>query len=131
MANGRTKGMYSIIAYPESSDIEEICQMILGKGGEYAYILHDQDTFDKDGKDHKAGDPKKPHWHILCGWSKGFPSWKNFKSYCDAVGAVAISKKNCLVRDPYGAYKYLTHSNGDTTDKDVLEAMEQDNETQV
>lgn len=125
------KGMYSIIAYPESAKIEDICTAIKGAGGEHAYILHDKDTWDSDGKDsqgneHKAGDFKKPHWHILAGWETGFPSWKKFKDLCTAVHAVAISKSKCLVRDPYGAYAYLTHSNDD---KDVVDVME--DETQV
>ena len=38
--------------------------------------FHDKDTWDEDGEDkqgnkHKAGDTKKPHYHILAGWDKG------------------------------------------------------------
>lgn len=110
------KGMYSFIAYSESAKIEEICDVLKGAGAEYAYILHDKDTYDadvtdKDGTKHKAGDLKKPHWHILAGWSKGFKDWKTFKALADSVGAVAVSRKECLVRNPYKAFDYLTHKN--------------------
>lgn len=108
------KGAYFFICYPESSDINEICQVLQGAGAEYAYILHDKDTWDEDGEDkqgnkHKAGDIKKPHYHILAGWDKGFPSWKKFKNLCDECGAVAISKEKCLVQDIFRAYDYMYH----------------------
>lgn len=108
------KGMYSFVSYPESSDIKKICDAIQGAGGEYAYILHDKDTWDSDGKDHqgnehKSGDLKKAHYHILAGWDTGFPNWKKFKALCDSVGAVAVSRDKCLVKNPYSMFKYLTH----------------------
>lgn len=110
------KGMYSFVSYPESSDINNICDVLAGAGAEYAYILHDKDTYDKDvtdsdGTEHKAGDLKKPHYHILAGWSKGFKNWKQFKDLVQSVGAVAPSRDKCLVKDPYKAFDYLTHKN--------------------
>ena len=113
------KGMYSFVAYPESNDITHICEVLAGAGAEYAYILHDKDTYDSDKTDpdgtvHKAGDLKKPHWHILAGWRKGFPDWKKFKTEIipELGSVVAPSKSKCLVKDCQGAYDYLTHRNG-------------------
>lgn len=113
------KGAYFFVSYPESSDIQKICDALSGAGAEYAYILHDKDTWDFDGTvngvSHKAGDLKKPHYHILAGWDKGFPSWKVFKSLCDSVGAVALSKEKCLVQDIFKCYDYMYHK-GVSTD---------------
>ena len=108
------KGAYFFISYPESSDINRICEVLQGAGAEYAYILHDKDIWDDDGEDkqgnkHKAGDTKKPHYHILAGWDKGFPSWKTFKFLADSCGAVAISKDRCLVKDIFKCYDYMYH----------------------
>lgn len=110
------KGAYSVLAYPESSDIQKILDSILASGAEYSYILHDKDTWDEDGEDkqgnkHKAGELKKPHYHILIGWETGFPqNFKKWKTeFCEPLGIVAPSKKQCLVRNPQKAYDYLIH----------------------
>ena len=42
------KGAYSFMAYPESSDIKEICEAIQHRGGEWSYILHDKDVWLED-----------------------------------------------------------------------------------
>lgn len=99
-----SKGMYSFVAYPESSDIDKITETLTGSGAEWAWILHDKDN-DKDGN------PKKPHWHILAGWENHFPTWRDFKRMCKEVGAVAVSSEKCLVHDCAGVEAYLDHHN--------------------
>lgn len=95
------KGAYSFIAYPESADISVICEKITGSGGQWCYILHDKDM---------SGDqPKKPHWHIIAGWERGFPRWDTFADMCESCGAVALSPSACSVRDIQGIEDYLTH----------------------
>lgn len=110
------KGMYMFIAYKESCDFQGLLDNLGVMGAEYAYILHDKDVWEKDtevnGTLHKAGEPKKAHYHILAGWVNHFPDWKTFKTMVRTYGAVAPSKKECLVRDPYRAYSYLTHEPG-------------------
>lgn len=32
---------------------------------EYAYILHDKDVWEEDTEEHKIGELKKPHWHVI------------------------------------------------------------------
>lgn len=97
-----SKGMYSFVAYPESSDIDKITETLTGAGAEWAWILHDKDT-DKDGN------PKKPHWHILAGWENHFPTWRDFKRMTKEVCAVAVSSEKCLVHDCAGMETYLDH----------------------
>lgn len=108
------KGAYSFVAYPESSDIDNICSYFQSKGAEWTYILHDRDTYSEDcidskGVEHHKGDLKKAHWHIVCGWESGCPNWKTFRSWCNAVDAVAISFRQCYVVDCEGCTNYFTH----------------------
>lgn len=117
------KGMYSFLAYPDSSDISEICQKITEMGGDWQYILHDKDTWsEKDQEknpEHVAGTLKKPHWHIHAGFERGLPDWKTFVAFMKSVGAVAPGngKKydyaTAFVRYPLGADAYLTHEKCD------------------
>lgn len=93
-----SKGVYSIIAYPESCDIKALCDICVGMGAEYEYILHDRDA-------------KKEHYHFLCGWQSHFPEWATFKRAVTSVGGVAISLRDCLVADVSKIEEYLVHKN--------------------
>ena len=105
------KGAYSFVAYPESSNIDVITAKLKQSGAEFTYILHDKDKYLEDEGEHKAGDLKKAHWHIIAGWESGFPNWKNFRSLCKEVGAVAPSFTKCFVQDCEGCADYFTHPN--------------------
>lgn len=99
------KGMYIIKAYPACSYIDDICQAIQDAGGKCAYILHDQETYVYDDSyGHKSGDLKPPHWHILCTWYSGFPSWRQFQSLCRSLHVPVISRFECFVRCPWCPY---------------------------
>ena len=100
------KGAYSIVSYPESSNIDAVIGALVGAGAACKWILHDKFSeweLQQDGE-------HKPHYHILCGWESGFPTWKTFKSLCKSVGAVALSPAKCIVHDIDGVEDYLTHS---------------------
>lgn len=99
------KGAYSIITYPESSDIDKVVEKLVGAGAACKWILHDRFS------EWELQQPTvhKPHYHIICGWETGFPTWKLFKALCDEVGAVALSPAKCVVRDTDGVEDYLTH----------------------
>lgn len=99
-----SKGVYSIIAYPESCDIGNLTNLLSGMGAEYKYILHDRDFLED-------GSHKKDHYHILCGWQNHFPDWAVFKKAVQSVGAVALSLQKCLVRDLFKVEEYLIHAN--------------------
>lgn len=65
MAN---KGLWSIVQYPKSTDLERLLGVLRGSGAAVMWILHDKDK-------KEDGTPKPPHYHIAAGWSKGFPDW--------------------------------------------------------
>ena len=68
MAN---KGIWSTVMYPESTDIDTALDILRGAGARCMWILHDKDKNDK-------GEDKKPHYHVICGWVKGFPDYGKF-----------------------------------------------------
>lgn len=61
---------FTIVLYPDSLDDLTTLEYITSNF-DFAYILHDRDIFLKDVYDkdhkliHKAGDKKKPHYHVL------------------------------------------------------------------
>lgn len=61
MAKFRT---FACELYPEDSEHLKILEYIK-KYYEYAYILHDEDVWEDDTEEHKAGDKKKPHYHVV------------------------------------------------------------------
>lgn len=66
------KGSYSVICYAEDlpkigMTIDDLVTSIQETGGEVAYILHD-----KDGG--------KPHYHIICAWSRSPLPWNDITS---------------------------------------------------
>lgn len=65
MAN---KGIWSIVQYPKSTDLDKLLGVLRGSGAAVMWILHDKDV-------KEDGNPKDPHCHIVAGWAKGFPEW--------------------------------------------------------
>lgn len=65
MAN---KGLWCIVQYPKSTDLDRLLGVLRGSGAAVMWILHDKDK-------KEDGTPKDPHYHIAAGWSKGFPDW--------------------------------------------------------
>lgn len=65
MAN---KGLWCIVQYPKSTDLDRLLGVLRGSGAAVMWILHDKDK-------KEDGTPKGPHFHIAAGWSKGFPDW--------------------------------------------------------
>lgn len=62
---------FTIVLYPEDRTHVEALECIK-KQFSYAYILHDKDTYEKDQTnentgeiEHKKGEIKKAHWHVL------------------------------------------------------------------
>lgn len=65
MAN---KGIWNIVQYPKSTDLDKLLGVLRGSGAAVMWILHDKDKKDD-------GALKPPHYHISAGWAKGFPEW--------------------------------------------------------
>lgn len=102
------KALWSVLSYPDSSDLNNVLQTLSGAGAQYCYCLHDGD-FRKDGK------PDKPHIHILCGWASGAPTWAKFVDLLKSCGAVCPGKRgqydpaSAEVHDPDRAEEYIEH----------------------
>lgn len=60
---------YVAVLYPEDPTHVAAMEKLESGGYDYAAILHDSDVYEKDGEDHKKGDLKKPHWHVVIRFS--------------------------------------------------------------
>lgn len=90
---------WEFIAYPDSVPenwIENLTQF----GVEFAISpLHDRDIS-------ANGEPKKPHWHVICIWPNG-TKWQTATTVCDIVhGPCCIPCANIRTK-----YDYLIHKN--------------------
>lgn len=101
------KALWSIVSYPDSSDIKSVIDTLVGAGAQCMYVLHDKDT--------KNGQPIKPHYHIACGWETGAPTWTRFTQILASVGAVCPGKRGrfdpeqAKVNDPDSLEDYWAH----------------------
>ena len=57
------------VLYPEDPSHAAAMDKLMSGGYDFAAILHDKDVYETDGTDHKKGDPKKPHWHVVIRFS--------------------------------------------------------------
>ena len=97
------KGAYTFLAYPESSNIEKIKVALDSANWDYEISpLHDKDL-DNDGN------LKKPHYHIIVGFRRKVPEYKDFKSYVKEYGGVCPPYNKCIVHDIEELDSYLPH----------------------
>lgn len=107
---GNEKGQYSYFAvrlYCENADrLKHLIETEL-EARHYAFILHDKDTYKDDNENHKKGDIKKAHYHIVINL-KTKTSWNVLKNRILKV----LPESNPRIRDIYdteSATLYLTH----------------------
>lgn len=98
-----------LMLYPDNPDHKKAVDSIRDADIAYAIVLHDRDTWSADDEienpDHKAGDVKKPHWHIVLRFSN--PCWNT--SVCTRFG---IEERFCKKADSCDeALEYLIHKN--------------------
>lgn len=106
MAGLKKSRSFALELYPEDETHCDVLDYIISFF-EYAYILHDKDRFDEDIFDeeskeliHKAGDLKKPHWHvIIC-----FKNPRSVNSLKDELKLAHIETCNF-----YAYSRYLIH----------------------
>lgn len=60
---------YVAVLYPEDETHVAAMEKLKSGGYDYAAILHDSDVYESDGENHKKGDLKKPHWHVVIRFS--------------------------------------------------------------
>lgn len=73
-----------MLLYPED-ETHKSAMLTLEQGGfKYAAILHDKDTYvEGESEDHKAGETKKSHWHVVL-------------KFDHAVWNTSLSKQLCI-----------------------------------
>lgn len=97
------KGAYTFVTYPESSDIEMVKVALNSAGWDFEISpLHDKDV-------KEDGSKKKPHYHIIVGFRRKVPEYKDFKSYVKEYGGVVPPYNECIVHDIEELDKYLSH----------------------
>ena len=97
------KGAYTFEIYPESSDIEEIKVALDSANWDYEISpLHDKDL-------KEDGNLKKPHYHIIVGFRRKIPDYREFKSCMKEFGGVVPPYNQCMVHDIEELDKYLYH----------------------
>lgn len=60
---------FVLVLYPEDPAHVAAMEKLKGGGYDFLAILHDSDVWESDGENHKKGDLKKPHWHIVLRFS--------------------------------------------------------------
>ena len=98
-----------VCLYPDNENHMKALEDLQKQESNFAYILHDKDTWttedEKKNPEHKAGELKKAHYHVIL-------------KYKNAVFASALSKKYNLeshlidpVNEPDNYLMYLIHYN--------------------
>lgn len=101
MKNEGSKNMsryysFRLISYLNKESIEKICKE---KCNHYAYIYHDKDTTEE-------GNPKEPHFHIVCTTKQPKSINSIRREFDDTSGQNTLAK---VADDMQLAYNYLTH----------------------
>lgn len=104
--------VHMLLLYPDDKSHAEALEKI-PYSYDYAMILHDKDYFteedEKKNPDHKAGQLKKPHYHIVLRFNQAV--WST--AICKALGIEHNYIEDCKRFD--NALQYLIHYND--TDK--------------
>lgn len=106
---------WACLIYPDSQDLKENWRQIISDACVNAFLspLHDKDVYESDLPEddpesgdfkHKAGDLKKPHYHLLVCY-EGVKTYEQVKTFFESFGGVG-----CKVMDSkVGAARYLCH----------------------
>lgn len=117
-ATARRNSNWQLIGYEESLSL--VWRDIIERETANWYIspLHDRDVFTKDEQhknvdgvivEHKAGEKKKPHYHILVKFDS-LKSWEQVKEWAQGFGCATIQS----VMSWTGSLRYLCHLDGGT-----------------
>lgn len=105
----KRRRLYEIVLYEGMIDVIYLATEL--NKCKYYWTYHDKDKYDNDTENHKKGDLKKPHWHLLLYFNDGI----TLKSLCNKL---SIEGQENLVsfwpaKDPDGRkdhrVRYLIH----------------------
>lgn len=103
---------FCTLLYPDDSTHKQALE-IIKSNFDYAYILHDKDVYDEDIEndtgEHKKGDLKKRHWHVVFSNCSG--NARTNKSIAKELGLDLNYIQQCRNLD--NALLYLIHYNDD------------------
>lgn len=97
--------VYEFILYDDSL-VDDWLSFLQGLHIQIYAIHHTHDTYSVDDPDlgHKAGEPKKPHWHVWLNWP-GKKKGATVLEITARCGGVRLQNKH----DAIGSCRYLTH----------------------
>lgn len=98
------KKVYAAIIYPDSLPLQAAVDHLDGLKWDYRISpLHDKDV-------NEDGTPKKPHYHLLCGFASKPPEFLDFRDMMRKRGfVVAEYEKDCKQNCPERAERYHAH----------------------
>lgn len=98
------KKVYAAIIYPDSLPLEAAVEYLDGLKWDYRISpLHDKDV-------NEDGSPKKPHYHLLCGFECKPPKFIDFRNAMRQRGFVVPEyEKDSLQNCPERAERYQAH----------------------
>lgn len=70
MARSIKSRAFEVVLYPETESYD--CYKVLKwirQHYDYVFVLHDKDVYEKDSEEHKTGDIKPKHYHLILRWS--------------------------------------------------------------
>lgn len=107
-----SKIVYHCLSYPDSSDIEEIKSALDAREWDYCISpLHDKDVYKDTTENHKEGDFKKAHYHIMVGFAKSPPDYKTWSQSMRDLGCVPPpTGSQGIVQDPETEQEYFDHT---------------------
>lgn len=100
---------FAAIVYPESANPDWIAKLQKYLVHVFISPLHDKDVYLEDTEDHKAGEIKKPHYHVLIEYPKVMRETTPQSMFDNACGEG--STKVIKINDEVNALKYFWHEN--------------------
>lgn len=99
---------FNLLLYPDDPTHNFLILQLMAGNYDCAYCLHDKDTYLFDTGEHKAGELKKAHYHVVI----EFPNKKYLNALAEELG---IEKNYIQKTDSFkGSLKYLIHYGDET-----------------
>lgn len=106
MAENKSRS-FAMVLYPYEDYTHSIAIQKIFELYDYAYIEHNEDTYDEDGEEHKKGDKKKEHAHIVL-------KFENARHKSKIAKEIGI-EENYIQKSNFVAYtRYLIHKDDPT-----------------
>ena len=105
---------FEVVLYPDTQSYD--CYSVLKwirRHYDYVFVLHDKDVYEEDTEDHKKGDLKPKHYHLILRWS-GSPRYAAGLSKEMGVESrffLPIHGEDCKTTSLKSRLRYLVHAN--------------------